>query len=309
MTTFPPEAPTKSGGARPAPLPWFCALLLLVTASACSSARKGEPSPDPLRKALTFHASFDHGPNADFSAGDPTLYWAPNMDQPRIGSPGLPTNGYVSIVRGEGRFGDALRFHRQVPDMIFFRALRNFPYEQKDWSGTVSLWLRLTPDEDLAPGYTDPIQITDKAWNNSAFFVEFTQDEKPRHFRLGAYPDYKVWNPTDQKWEEMPFSAKPLAAVTVPPFRRDRWTHVTFTFANFNTGRKDGVARLYLDGQLTAAIHEREQTFTWDPAKATVMLGLSYIGLFDELSIFKRALTPDEVRQLHRLPGGVRSLY
>jgi len=31
------------------------------------------------------------------------------------------------------------------------------------------------------------------------------------------------------------------------------------------------------------------------------MLGLSYIGLWDELSIFNRALTPDEVRTLTTL--------
>jgi hypothetical protein len=35
---------------------------------------------------------------------------------------------------------------------------------------------------------------------------------------------------------------------------------------------------------------------------------VSYIGLFDELSIFNRALGPEEVRELARLEGGVGSL-
>jgi hypothetical protein len=37
-------------------------------------------------------------------------------------------------------------------------------------------------------------------------------------------------------------------------------------------------------------------------------LGLSYIGLWDELSVFNRALTADEIRHLHGLKNGVRDL-
>ena len=37
-------------------------------------------------------------------------------------------------------------------------------------------------------------------------------------------------------------------------------------------------------------------------------LGLSYIGLLDELSIFNRALAPDEVAAVYRLQSGVSGL-
>ena len=43
------------------------------------------------------------------------------------------------------------------------------------------------------------------------------------------------------------------------------------------------------------------QTFTWDPAKTSIMLGLSYIGLWDELSIFDRALSAEEVAALNKM--------
>ena len=33
---------------------------------------------DALRKALTFHASFDGKVDAAHAAGDPSLYWAPS---------------------------------------------------------------------------------------------------------------------------------------------------------------------------------------------------------------------------------------
>ena len=39
------------------------------------------------------------------------------------------------------------------------------------------------------------------------------------------------------------------------------------------------------------------------------MLGLNYVGLFDELTIFNRALTDGEVRELYALPGAARELH
>jgi hypothetical protein len=39
------------------------------------------------------------------------------------------------------------------------------------------------------------------------------------------------------------------------------------------------------------------------------MLGLGYIGLFDELSMFNRALTAAEVEALYKLDHGVGGLF
>jgi hypothetical protein len=83
---------------------------------------------------------------------------------------------------------------------------------------------------------------------------------------------------------------------------------VLFTFEDFNSGRSDGVAKLYLNGKLYGMLSPREQTFTWDPAKALIMLGLSYVGLYDEVAVFNRALTDSEIRTLHELKEGIRSL-
>lgn len=290
-------------------------LLILPVAAAVAlpmvtpaGAAPGTSSGEHLRRALTFHASFDRGPEADFALGDRVLYSAPAMVKRDGIKAGLPGNGDVSIVNGEGRFGAGLRFHRKSAGMIFYEAARNVAYRTNGWDGTVSFWLSLTPDEDLEPGYTDPIQITPRAWNDAAFFVEFTKDEKPREFRLGAYADFKVWNPANRDWGKIPFEEKPLVKVERPPFRRDQWTHVVFTFRNYNTGRNDGVTALYLNGRRQGSLGARRQTFTWDPGKTMVMLGLSYIGRFDELALFNRALTDEEVAAVHQLPDGIRSL-
>lgn len=286
-------------------------LLLLTTfavlwVSGCATTEQRTRS--DLRTALTFYASFDGGTDADFALGDRRLYHAPNMKHPRVGTPGLPPGGHVTLARGEGRFGDALRFHRKAPEIVFFNAAQNLAYRARDWGGTVSLWLKTDPPKDLPPGFCDPLQITPREWNDAAFFVEFEKRANSIPFRLGAYADFKVWNPHNRDWDAIPFDEKPLVHIELPPFSGERWTHVVFTFERFNTGRPDGVATLYLNGQFAGALRPREQTFTWNPAQTLAILGLGYVGLWDELAFFNRAFSAAEVRVLHKLEGGVRGL-
>jgi hypothetical protein len=191
---------------------------------------------------------------------------------------------------------------------VFFRGAGNMPYSKADWSGTVSFWLNVDPEGKLEPGFCDPIQITASAWNDAAFFVEFEKRSESIPFRLGVYADLAVWNPGNRNFAEIPAAERPLVTVEKPPFRAGRWTHVVFTFERFNSGRTDGVARLYLDGQFQGELKSRRQTFTWDVDKAVIALGLGYVGLFDELSVFNRALGPDEIQSIHIIARGVSSL-
>ena len=80
------------------------------------------------------------------------------------------------------------------------------------------------------------------------------------------------------------------------------------TFENFNTGRPDGLARLYINGQPHGIISGWTQNYRWDPAKARMKIGWSYIGLMDDLAVFNRALTPEEVKRLYNAPNGVKGL-
>lgn len=262
----------------------------------------------PLRSALTFHASFDGKVDAIHAAGDPALHWAPSMKERRNASTGLPPTGETQLATGAGRFGDALRFTKRTKPPVFFRVQRNMPYASSDWSGTVSFWLQVDPQGQLEPGFCDPVQITPRAWNDAAFFVEFEKRPESIPFRLGVYADVDVWNPTKRKFEEIPASERPLVTVSDPPFAGNKWTHVVFTFERFNTGKPDGVTRLYLDGEPRGTLAPRQQTFTWQPEDAIIGLGLNYIGLLDELSVFNRALAADEVAHLYRLDTGVSAL-
>jgi hypothetical protein len=261
-----------------------------------------------LRKALTFHAAFDGGTDAAHASGDAALYSAPTFKQRREATSGLPGGAETILARGEGRFGDALRFTKKGSPVVFFKAAGNMRYRPENWSGTVSFWLSVDPATDLAPGFCDPVQITPRAWNDAAFFVEFEKRPESIPFRLGVYADFKVWNPENRRFADIPPDQRPLVTVDKPPFGRGKWTHVAFAFERFNTGQPDGRVRLYLDGQPHGDLSPRQQTFTWDPDASVIALGLSYIGLLDELSLFDRALGDEEVRLLHGLQKGVAGL-
>jgi hypothetical protein len=164
------------------------------------------------------------------------------------------------------------------------------------------------PGKELEPGFCDPVQITPRSWNDGAFFVEFEKRPESIPFRLGVYADLNVWNPAGRPFADIPHGERPLVTVERPPFGPDRWTHVAFTFERFNTSRKDGVVHLYLDGEPKGSLSPRQQTFTWDVEANVIALGLGYIGLLDELTIFDRALDDGEVRALHQLENGLTPL-
>jgi Concanavalin A-like lectin/glucanases superfamily len=289
--------------------PTYLLAVVVAASTLVTTAVARQTGVDALRKALTFHASFDGKTDAAYAAGDPKLYWAPSSKQRADAKPGLPESGEVQLASGAGRFGDALRFTAKKSPVVFFRAARNMSYETTNWSGTVSFWLSTDPRGELETGFCDPVQITPRAWNDAAFFVEFEKGPEAIPFRLGVYADLNVWNPDKRRFADIPTHERPLVAVDNPPFARGTWTHVVFTFERFNTGKADGVARLYLDGTLRGTLSPRQQSFTWDPESTVVGLGLSYIGMLDELSIFNRLLNDTEVRALYSLEKGVSSLH
>lgn len=261
------------------------------------SARGQTPQVDvvKLRQALHFHAPFDNTADAQRFTADGKIMTADSTERKRI-SEGIRTAG-VSIAPGEGKFGDCLRFTQKTDQVLMF-AGREMHHAPENWSGTVSLWLRLNPDQDLPPGFCDPLQITDKAWNDAAFFVDFDKD-LPRDFRLGAFSNLSHWNPKNISWDAWPIEKRPMVTVKQPPFSRDAWTHVAFTFDRINpaAGESSQVI-LFVNGKPTGTL-EQPMRFSWDVEKAAIMLGIYYVGDLDDLMIFNRALSPAEINHLH----------
>lgn len=258
-----------------------------------------------LSKALTFLASFDRSVDADFSLGDRQVYSATSYKKREDAKAGLH-HPEISLVSGAGRFGGALKFAKKNTKALYFQAEKNVAYQPKDWKGTVSFWLSLDPETDLEPGYCDPIQVTDEDYNDAALWVDFTKDDKPRHFRLGVFGDLSVWNPKNVPPDKNPDFLGRLVVVRKTPFGSGKWTHVVITHAGLGGGK--GTAKLYLNGVLQGSAPAISEPFTWDLKRAAIRLGVNYVGLFDDLAVFNRELNSKEVDALYRLKGGAKEL-
>jgi hypothetical protein len=257
-----------------------------------------------LKASLTFYASFDEKAEADFAKGDASIYTAKEYDQLPKGEKGLRSE-YIQLVSDQGVSGGCLDFTRKSDHIVFFEASDNLAYSRQDWSGTVSFWLQLDPNQDLEPGYCDPIQITDEGYDDAALWVDFS-DQNPRDFRLGVFGDAEVWNPEGGEGGDHPEFMKRLVPAKSLPFNREQWTHVAIRFSQLNTA--NGSAQLYLNGRLQGAQENIKEPFSWELERATIRLGISYVGLMDELAIFNRALSEEEMMTLYQLEGGVKSM-
>jgi hypothetical protein len=258
-----------------------------------------------LARALTLHASFDRGLDADFSRRDKTCYV---LQKGQTLVPAKP-NEEVKLAPDAGRFGGALHFPKKGTFRPTFKDGGVLGYNAQSWSASVSVWLRLDPDRDLEPGYCDPVQIIGNDLKKGFIFLEFSKDETPRFFRYAIRPLFHIWNPTNVQWGDIPFEKRPMVQVARPPFSREKWTHVLFTLENINDKRKPPAGKLYMNGKLQGVIEKWDLTFDWDPAKVLLVLGASYVGYMDDLAVFDRALTDTEVERIYGLKNGIRELH
>ena len=257
-----------------------------------------------LSSALTLHASFDKGLDADFSRGDRTCYIKKGAELNHA-----EPNEDATLLPEAGRFGGALHFTKKSSFQPAFKDSGILGYNDRNWNTTVSVWLRLNPDLDLEPGYCDPIQIVGDDGKKGFIFLEFSKDETPRYFRYAIRPLFQIWNPDNVAWADIPFDKRPMVQVNRPPFSREAWTHVVFTLENVNNKSKPQAGRLYLNGELHGSIENWDLTFGWDPSQVLMVLGASYVGHMDDLAVFNRALNQEEVQQLYKLKNGVGDLH
>jgi len=256
-----------------------------------------------LAQALTMHVSFDKGLDADFSRGDKACYVVQGKDL----LPAKPTEE-VRISPEAGRFGSGLLFTKKNNFKPAYKDAGVIGYNDKGWNATVSVWLRLDPDKDLEPGYCDPVQIVGDDGKKGFIFLEWSKDETPRFFRYAIRPLFHIWNPDNVQWADIPFSKRPMVQVERAPFSREAWTHAVFTVENINDKTKSPAGRLYLNGKPQGAIEKWDLSFGWDPSRVLLVLGASYVGQMDDLAVFNRALSPEEVKAVYELKQGVAEL-
>ena len=273
-----------------------CLLILLLSLTPLSAQ-------EALKSSLVFHATFDTGLNADFSKGDKTCV----IKKGRELAPAA-FNEEVRLDASGGRFGGCHHFPKTGVTRPQFSGVNMLGYNDKSWSATVSVWLRLTPDEDLDPGYCDPVQIVGDDTKKGFIFLEWSKNETPRFFRYAIRPLMPIWNPANVPWDEIPFDKRPMVQVAKAPFSRDAWTHAVFTLDKVNDKAAKPSGSLFLNGKLQGRIENWDLSFGWDPASVALVLGAAYVGRLDDLAVFDRALSDAEVAQLFMLDGGVSSL-
>ena len=211
----------------------------------------------------------------------------------------------VSIAKNDGKIGDCLRFAEKTKDVLFYQASPNLASPRRNWSGTVSFWLK--PDlERLGTENCYPIQLSDGDWRYGGFFVRF-RGESPSTFEFGAVSGgdaaQAVHCPNGVTEDR-----RSVAAIESTQFAKDKWTMVTFTFENVNPdGQNTSVAKAYINGVLAGQIRKPLSIRWMDPddlqagQNAAVFLGINYIGSVDDLRIYDRALSEPRIQMLYKM--------
>lgn len=255
-----------------------------------------------IRKAATLYASFDEWPEADFGGGD-LKFWTRTNDSKTKGK-FLHEKGFDAMVfqvnKKKGIAGGCLEATDVLSDngRIYFPAKGNIGFNSEGWGGAVSMWINTDPNTLLKGKFCDPIQITQKSAGNGGIWFDFN-DAKPRDLRHGAFPAHA----DNEKGIGEDSPDAPMVRVPRVAFKQGEWRHVVLSWKNFDTGKKDAVSQLWIDAKLIGEVKDRAIAMKWEIDKAGIYLAVGYIGLMDEVGIFNRALTEDEIKELNKNPG------
>lgn len=253
-----------------------------------------------LKSAVTFYASFDESLLPEVGTG-------PIMT--RSGDPKEPSKftfekGFnkdiYKIARGKGvAGGGCLEATDVLPNRgrFFYPVKGNLAYKKGGWSGALSMWINMDPAALKLP-FCDPVQITQKGANNGGIWFDFN-DKKPRDLRMGVFPAV----PEDTVGAKESDADAPMVRVPGVAFKSGDWHHIVLSWSNFDTGKKDALASLYIDGKKVGDVKDRAIAMDWDIDKAGIYTAVGYTGLIDEMACFNRALTAAEVAALHKSPG------
>jgi hypothetical protein len=256
-----------------------------------------------VRAAVLFYASFDEHVRGDLGGGglEPATRFNHETEPGRfVFEPGIDHEKFRIAAR-KGVHGGALEATDVLPrnGRIFFPLQGNLAYQPGGWGGAVSVWCNTDPNHLITAKFCDPVQITEKGAGNGGIWFDYNDMPRPRDMRHGAF-------------SAVPAGGKPIAEsdpdaplVRVPKidWKAGEWHHVVLSWRNFDTGRDDGVSAFYVDGRLVGEVRGRAIAMNWDVEKAGVYFAVNYIGLLDELALFRRELTADEVRRLYENPG------
>ncbi len=252
--------------------------IFLAISTACGGPEKAiEQS---LRAHILFFTNFEKGVDALDSLGDP-LATFDTANTNHIKKGGNP-DGYLSFNPNAGALNYAGK------DNLAYSA-------NSAWSGSIAFWLKV----DIArfeTTYPEPFHIGKKdgggyPWDDAVVFVDFKKADNT--LRFGCYPD---------KEKEQDITDQVVAArvISVPVnWQPNDWHHIAITWSNFNSGKADAEWVLYVDGNRAGHKGPLQQHVTWDIETLVMRFNhFKYPGEVDEIAVFDKVLTSDEVKYL-----------
>jgi formylglycine-generating enzyme required for sulfatase activity len=256
---------------------------------------------------VTLYASFDEEVSADFGGGD--LQLRTRVNHPFEKGSYILEKGYPALVFGiakqKGIIGGALDC-KDVLDRrgrIFFAARGNIAYRTHGWGGAVSMWLNTNPNELLKTPFCDPVQITAKSAHDGGIWIDFP-DTTPRDMRLGIFrgldSGHKPLKESDPR--------ATIVRLKGVPFESGEWHHVVFSWSNFDSGKSNASAQLFVDGTMIGEIRDRKIAMKWDIDHTGIYVAVNFIGWLDEFAVFKRPLTAAEIEHLRLNPSSLNGL-
>jgi hypothetical protein len=282
-------------------------LLLLLGLFASHADEKDAVTLQKLRKKVTVYASFDEAVRADFGGGERTFSTRTNHPTKKgefVFKKGFDDNVF-SVAKDKGISGGALEVSDVLDDngRIFLPAKGNIAFKKGGWGGAVSMWVNTDPNELLKTPFCDPVQITQKGANNGGIWFDFN-NAKPRDLRMGVFPAV----PPNKKGVSESDENAPMVRVPRVLFKQGKWHHVAITWENFDTGKDNAVATLYINAKKIGQVKDRAIAMDWDIDKAGIYVAVNYVGLIDEFAVFNQALTTTEISLLHGQPGVLSKL-
>lgn len=251
---------------------------------------------------VTFYASFDEACRGDFGGGElapKSRFGNPHERDKFVFEPGFDEKIY-RIAAKDGVAGGALSPTAVLPNngRIYFPAKGNLPYDKNGWEGTLSMWINTDPNTLIPTKFSDPVQITQNGANNGGLWFDFN-DEKPRAMRMGVFPGEAPGSPPFKETD----ADAPLIRSTTAGMKQGDWHCIVMTWRNLDTGKADAHAAFYMDGKLLGELKNRNLAMRWDIEKTGIYTAINYMGLLDEMAIFRRALSPADVATLYHHPA------
>ena len=262
---------------------------------------------DRVLGAMVMMSTFDDVTDLNLSSGEGFIWTGESLADARDYRNILQheRRSDVSIAEGAGRInkreqpGDSLRFRNVAPKVLFYKGedFRNQQNPQPpDWSVTIACWIRVDLSQQAANRSSFPLQLTQPVSSGPTVSIQFTTNDDDPSMRLVA----------NKKSPETATAANVLVRVKRPPVSETKWMHVALTIEHANTDNQiPGAATLFVDGRRMGR-GEMGFPMNCDLSVASLVLGHQFIGDLDDLYVFGRSLSTQEIRWLYEQPSGAR---